>query len=95
MRTKVGLFVGLNTLDYLLTAIALSYGAMELNPVMRALTSEGWLFAIIKVGILPLLVVALLPRLRRQGRGIATALVIGMGLVVVWNIIGLASWRLL
>jgi len=96
----LGLLLLLNIVDYLLTVLLLSYGALELNPLLRIAVGSGVrVFSALKLGLLPLSVVLLLiwlaPYLPQRGYGALKYSTVGMAVVVLWNIVSLVSWRLL
>jgi hypothetical protein len=83
LRLKIG-YLGLQVLDLALTLFALSLGAQELNPLLRAAFQSPLQLTVIKVG-LPLWLVWILP-----GRFLIPAVVLLL-FVVGWDIKELAA----
>ncbi len=72
-------FVLLNYVDLLLTALAVSLGLTELNPLMRSLLAAPPMLVLFKI-VVPVLIAWLTP-----GRLLVPALLL-LSLVVAWNI---------
>jgi hypothetical protein len=70
-------FLALNLVDVGLTSYLLAHGGSELNPLMQA---DYWI-------LLKLSVVVLVILLLRKRRFIMRGLVVGMSLVVAWNLL--------
>ena len=83
-RDKVDLvlkvvFLSLQLVDLILTALAARYGWIELNPLMKASMDSTYKLAIFKFGI-PVLISWFVP-----GRWLIPAIML-LGMVVGWNI---------
>ena len=78
LRLKIA-YLGLQVLDLILTIFAIRYGAVELNPLMRAALDSPLQLAVIKGG-LPLWFVWMLP-----GRLLVPAIVLLL-LIVGWDV---------
>lgn len=80
ISTRISIFVVLNLLDYVLSAIAIHYGlGTELNPLMKGLPLWG-------MGLAKLGAVALIILLVGHKITIMRMLNVAMALVVAWNL---------
>ena len=73
------IFLSLQLVDLILTAVAARYGWLELNPVMKASLDSTYKLALFKFGI-PVLISWFVP-----GRWLIPAIML-LGMVVGWNI---------
>jgi hypothetical protein len=82
------LFLTLNIADLGLTAFLLSIGAQEMNPIYA---SSGSLYslAVTKIALVSLIFIGLVAGNRMH---LLKWLNIGLGLIVVWNIVAVATW---
>ncbi len=82
------LWLALNLVDAQITIIALHYGLLEANPLMAVLTS-GLTSGQLIVGKFVAAGVVLIGLYRFNLTRLLPALIIGMGLVVEWNLVWL------
>ena len=84
------LFAGFNIADLLLTVFLLSIGAPELNPIFASM-GNIYVFAVTKIAMVGLVVLALA---RFNQLHLLKWLNVGMGLIVVWNILAVVTWMM-
>ena len=82
------LFLTLNVADLGLTAFLLSIGAQEMNPIYAS-SESLFSFAVTKVTLVSLVLIGLVAGNRMH---LLKWLNAGLGLIVVWNIIAVATW---
>jgi hypothetical protein len=82
------LFLSLNVADLGITAFLLSIGAQEMNPIYSS--SESLLsLAVTKITLVCLVMVGLVAGNRMH---LLKWLNIGLGLIVIWNIVAIVTW---
>jgi hypothetical protein len=82
------LFLSLNVVDLVITAFLLSIGAQEMNPIYAS--SESLLsLAITKIALVSLVLIGLVAGNRMH---LLKWLNIGLGLIVIWNIVAVFTW---
>jgi hypothetical protein len=82
------LFLTLNFVDLGITAFLLSIGAQEMNPIYAS-TGNLYSLAATKIALTSLILIGLVAGNRMH---LLKWLNIGLGLIVIWNIIAVATW---